>query len=1120
MALRRTDAGRVPVDGLQGHRRHGHRSARSILVRGVRCLRSRRPVGRLGLGSGGRVRGRRHARRRHHHALERHRMEPRRPAWRRAPARLGLRLRPERRVVRGRRRRGGPLRRIELGGSRRGHDRSAVGRLGRGSRRHVGRRGRRGRRRSAAPPLGWHGLHAGPARTVPERPRREVDVQGVGHGRARVLGRPGRPDHRVGRHTVVPDVDGPVRRSGLRLALGHPRRRHLRRGRALGCPCRRARRAGVEHRGACGLPGAQRRFGDRRRRAGRGAVRLRRAMGGRRARPGDRRRRHPGRHPRDVVRRRGAHIWGGWHVPAAVRQGDGMGTRNALILPAIAAALLFASCKDKDEDTDTDTDVEEDWTDHGPIADGILAPLGQPRPSATPEQLATFERGLAVGQHRFTVTEGLGPAFNTVFCLSCHEKPTPGGSAGMYRSFFLTGRLTNDGAFLPGESAGNGGGVIRLNYVGEDFDARPQVPDETTIIAQRNPIPFFGVGLLAEITDDEILRRADPDDSDGDGISGKANYDRGFVGRFGRKSQTVSIEGFIRGPLFNHLGVTTDPLSDAQRALLPVDSSGGQTGALFRLGEALRGFGQAAAPDGPLTDEDGAPDPEMSTDDLFDLVSYAMLLAAPEVEPLNEVTTRGRDAFNEARCFDCHTPRLTSPRGKLPVYSDLLLHDMGPELADGLQQKDATGSEFRTQPLWGVAAVGPYLHDGRAKTLHQAIEMHGGEGSASRDRYLAMGEGRQADLREFLLSLGGRGQASAGLIPADAPVPPVGEYGGPVRALDATEAADFVRDRTAFDTELAFQDGLGGPRFNGDSCRACHFEPVPGGAGPLGLNVMRHGILNGQGEFVPPAVGTILHRLRRPDQLANRAQEGVNVYEPRQTPHVFGLGLIDAIDEADILANADPDDLDADGISGRPSWTDDGRLGRFGWKGSVPSIAEFVRDAVAMELGMTLTDQPGLTFGRIQDNDEIADPELGLAFAEEVAGFLRMLGPPPRQTPADPGLAAQGEGLFASVGCASCHVPALPGPDGDVPLYSDLLLHAILPPGSAGIEEAGATMEEFRTAPLWGISKTAPYLHDGRAETLDAAILGHDGEAVTVRDAFEALSGPEKAALLAFLETL
>jgi CxxC motif-containing protein (DUF1111 family) len=772
----------------------------------------------------------------------------------------------------------------------------------------------------------------------------------------------------------------------------------------------------------------------------------------------------------------------------------------------LSLLLVLAACKGTD-----------DWTDHGAIADGIMAPLGEPLPSATPEQRELFTRGLAVGERRFRPSEGLGPAFNVSFCLGCHEKPTFGGSAGLYRSFFLSGRLTADGAFQPGESAGDGGGVIRLNHVGTDHLPRPEIPETTTILAQRNPIPFYGVGLLAEIPDEEILRRADPDDEDGDGISGKPNYDRGFVGRFGRKAQTVSIEGFIRGPLFNHLGITTDPLTDQQRALLPVDSSSEGDPRTRSLVGGLFELGQAAAPDGPLVDDDPAPDPEMSSEALFELVSYSMLLAAPLVDEPTPQTEQGRLAFNEARCTDCHTPRLEGPRGPLHVYSDLLLHDMGPELADGLVQKDATGAEFRTQPLWGIASVGPYLHDGRAMTLHDAILAHGGEASASQSLYAGFDADRQADLRAFLVSLGGADQFTPGLVAPDAPVPAVGEWGGPVTADDEER---FRRGREAFDFEFNYAEGVGGPRFNGDSCRACHFEPVVGGAGPLDLNVMRHGLINAAGDFVTPEVGTILHRLRRVGDGQQRAQPGTAVYEMRQTPHLFGLGLVDAIPAATILANADPDDADGDGISGRPSFTDDGRLGRFGWKGSVPSVREFVRDGITMELGLTLPFVEELTFGRVQDNDDVPDPEVDPSFIADVEYYLSNLGPPPRSPAGDPAAATRGEAVFTEVGCASCHVPVLQGDRGPVPLYSDLLLHAVLPPGSLGIEEASATMEEFRTAPLWGVGRTAPYLHHGLAETLDDAVRAHDGEARAVRDAFIALPDADRAALLAFLETL
>jgi len=784
-------------------------------------------------------------------------------------------------------------------------------------------------------------------------------------------------------------------------------------------------------------------------------------------------------------------------------------------------------------------------TDHGPIAENISAPLGQPVPFATAEQLATFDRGRAVALRRFTLQNGLGPVFNTAFCASCHEKPTPGGSSGLYRNFVLAGRRL-DGAFFaantvplfdcgtidkppeqrvvhpPPESlAGAINGVVRIYGYGDDINGRPDPESQIDVIAKRNPIPFYGVGLLAEIDAEEIRSRADPDDRDGDGISGRVNLVGGFVGRFGRKAQTTSIEGFIRGPLYNHLGITSDPLTDEQRSRLPVDSSDAATTALNWVGHALSAHAQAAAPGTPNCDLDDAPDPELSPDDLFDLISWAMLLAAPRIEPLNDQRQRGLQRFDEAGCGGCHTPRLKSPRGPLPVYSDLLLHDMGPDLGDGTVQGEATGSEFRTQPLWGLAATGPYLHDGRASTIEEAIMAHGGEATAARDYFAAFDADQRADLIEFLMSLGGRDQKSDGLIPPNQPPPAAGSFGGPIAGLSASELQRFEAGRLAFDQEFGLDAGAGGPRFNGDSCRACHFDPVVGGSGPRGVNVMRQGILNSDGDFVVPAVGTVLHRQTGLYETMILPQEGVNIFEHRQAPPLFGLGLIDELPDDVILANADPDDADGDGISGRASISDGGRLGRFGWKAQVPSLAEFVRDGVTTELGMTLPPQDGLTFGAIDDNDDVADPELGLDYANKLLDFMKMLGPPPRQLPADPSQAETGELLFTAAGCARCHTPALNGPHGPVPLYSDMLLHEILPPNATGIEEVSANMREMRTAPLWGLRASAPYWHSGEADTIDEAIRLHDGEAAAIRDIYvNEMTQAQRDALIAFLESL
>ena len=784
----------------------------------------------------------------------------------------------------------------------------------------------------------------------------------------------------------------------------------------------------------------------------------------------------------------------------------------ALLLAGTVAVVAVAVNRTRPETTGDDLP-------HGPVAARVSAPMGEPVPSATAAERETFERGEDVSLRRFTLDDGLGPAFNVTFCTACHERPVPGGSAGLYRNFFIGGTELPDGSFVALESAGEAGGVVRMYSYEEGSPARPPLDEATDVLAQRNPIPFFGVGLLAEIPDVEILSRADPDDSDGDGISGRANYDQGFVGRFGRKAQTVSIEGFIRGPLFNHLGVTTDPLTEEQRAALPVDSSGGDV-TTSGFGELSRlFFFQAAAPSSPLVDFDAAPDPELGTDDLFDLVAYTMLLAAPRLEEPTEQTIRGAEVFDDLGCGSCHTPRIEGPRGPLPVYSDLLLHDMGPDLADGVVQGEATGSEFRTQPLWGLAAVGPYLHDGRASTIREAILLHGGEAQAARDRAAGLSDAEMADLEEFLLSLGGRDQYSDGLIAPSDPLPGVGDLGGPRRPLSEEEQEAFLSGRAVFDRDFRFADGVGAPGFNGDSCRACHFDPVVGGSGPAGVNVMRHGGLDDSGEFVTPPDGLVLPKQTSDSWFVPIPDASMTIFEQRQTPTLLGLGLVDAIPDEVILANADPDDADGDGISGEAAITADGRLGRFGWKANVPSLAEFVRDAVGTELGMTLDPQEGLTFGITVDEDDVPDAEFDTADAADLLFFLQELAPPPRrEDPAE--TVAAGAALFETIGCSTCHVPELEGPDGPVRLYSDLLLHEILPEGSPGIVNGNAGMTEFRTPPLWGLADTGPYLHDGSAATIDAAVRAHAAEGLSARDAYVGLTEDERSAVLAFLESL
>ncbi len=384
-----------------------------------------------------------------------------------------------------------------------------------------------------------------------------------------------------------------------------------------------------------------------------------------------------------------------------------------------------------------------------------------------------------------------------------------------------------------------------------------------------------------------------------------------------------------------------------------------------------------------------------------------------------------------------------------------------------------------------------------------------------------MGGGRVA--LAGLLVLGAALVVEAG--PAPPPPPPAGQTGGPVPGLSSADRDRWLQGRAEFDRDFSNADGLGAPDFNADSCRACHRDPVLGGSGGLELNVSRFGLDHGgAGPFEDLPGGQVLQKLR-PPPLGTREEYPVgtaDVFEQRQPPPLFGLGRIAHIPDAEILANEDPSDLDGDGVAGRARRVmvaGQEEIGRYGWKAQIPRIDDFVRDALGTECGITTADV-GRGFGLRTDADLAPDPEIDETRVGDLGFFLRNLAPPPRTGSQDPAV-AQGEALFTSVGCAKCHVPSLLDDQGvPVRLYSDLLLHRVMGAGFRGMAEPGAEAGVYRTPPLWGVASTAPYLHDGRAETLAEAIALHDGEALAVRNAYTALSPAERDALIRFLEDL
>ena len=244
-------------------------------------------------------------------------------------------------------------------------------------------------------------------------------------------------------------------------------------------------------------------------------------------------------------------------------------------------------------------------------------------------------------------------------------------------------------------------------------------------------------------------------------------------------------------------------------------------------------------------------------------------------------------------------------------------------------------------------------------------------------------------------------------------------------------------------------------------------------------------------------------------------------FEQRQTPSLFGVGMIDQIAGAVITANEDPLDANGDGIFGIARRIDINgtiEIGRFGWKSQIPRLRDFTNDALIAEMGITTPDD-GRGFALDRDDDPIADPELTTEQVTDLTLYMASLPAPQRGGSTDPRVM---EGLrhFNNLGCATCHIPELPGPNGPVRLYSNLLLHNVMPPGYRGMEEQGAGNGMFRTPPLWGIKHTAPYMHDGRAEDLTGAILAHYGEADSARQGFAAMDDEQRGALLLFLEDL
>lgn len=363
--------------------------------------------------------------------------------------------------------------------------------------------------------------------------------------------------------------------------------------------------------------------------------------------------------------------------------------------------------------------------------------------------------------------------------------------------------------------------------------------------------------------------------------------------------------------------------------------------------------------------------------------------------------------------------------------------------------------------------------------------------------------------------------------------------GEPLRGLDAEQREAFADGLEDFTEEEEILDGLG-PLFNERSCAACHNVPAAGGgsarlvtrfarrtAGVYDALASLGGSLV-QDHAIGPADGSA-HEFR-PEVVPPQATMVVR----RRSTSLFGLGLIDTTPDATFLTLAQTQLARGDGTAGRAPLVDNFRagmktVGKFGWKGQVPTLVQFAGDAYLNELGITSADFPNENCPQGNCAELSFNPAPGLnddgSGVAVLASFMAMLAPPPRARVTREG--SEGEDVFERIGCAACHVPTLRTGSSEIRAldqttyhpYSDFLLHDMGALGD-GLEMGAAQANEMRTAPLWGLRFVTAFLHDGRATTLDQAILAHDGQARGARNRFAALAAEQKAKLMAFLQSL
>ncbi len=374
----------------------------------------------------------------------------------------------------------------------------------------------------------------------------------------------------------------------------------------------------------------------------------------------------------------------------------------------------------------------------GPVEPEENEILDGPVSGLTHEQNSQFLKGDVAFNEVFTIEKGLGPVFVANQCASCHAGD---GKGAPFVKFTRFGQSDTSGnKFLS-----KGGPQLQHKAIpGFQPEQLPNQASFTDLIAPA----VTGLGFLDAVSDADLIALSDPLDANGDGISGRPHWNfipsyvtlrpwgikqnNKSITRFGKKAAIYDLLHQTAGAYNQDMGITS----------------------LFEPHDVYSGL---------------EIDPEVSTQTINELVFYLKTLKAPIPRNTHDpVVEAGKQIFSEIQCAACHTPTLKTSFSPISVisekefhpYTDLLLHDMGPELDDGYTEGFALTAEWRTPPLWGIGLSrnsqgGEYylLHDGRARSLEEAILMHGGEAEQSKKQYLQLSNSKKEQLIEFLKSL-------------------------------------------------------------------------------------------------------------------------------------------------------------------------------------------------------------------------------------------------------------------------------------------------------------------------------------------------------------------------------